>query len=89
MHLVSVGALNVQEAKPIYDLFSDRLKSSKSGQNLSNILNAKPDPAEVGQIAPEFQEFVMIICQRVHPGQEIELNMFSAGARRRKTYHSL
>ena len=52
---VTSKQMNVQEAKPIYDLFSDRLKSSKSGQNLSNILNAKPDPAEVGQIAPEFQ----------------------------------
>ena len=52
---VTSNQMNIQEAKPIYDLFSDRLKSSKSGQNLNNILNAKPNPAEVGQIAPEFQ----------------------------------
>ena len=47
--------MDIKEAKPIFDLFSDRLKTSKSGQNLENIINVKPDPAEVGQIAPEFE----------------------------------
>ena len=47
--------MNIEEAKPLFDLFTDRLKTSKSGQNLDNAINVKPDPAEVGQIAPEFE----------------------------------
>ena len=47
--------MNIEEARPLFDLFSDRLKTSKSGQNLENILNVKPEPTEVGQIAPEFE----------------------------------
>ena len=47
--------MNIEEARPLFDLFSDRLKKSKSGQNLENILNVKPEPTEVGQIAPEFE----------------------------------
>jgi peroxiredoxin len=47
--------MNIEEAKPLFYLFTDRLKTSKSGQNLDNAINVKPDPAEVGQIAPEFE----------------------------------
>lgn len=52
---ISTKQMDNEEAKPLFDMFSDRIKRSKSGENLDKILNAKPDPTDVGQIAPDFE----------------------------------
>ena len=42
------------EVKEIFDTFSDRIRSSKSGINVSNVVNAPVNPTAIGEIAPLF-----------------------------------
>ena len=42
------------EAKEIFSTYSDRIRSSKSGINVSNIVNAAVNPTAIGEIAPLF-----------------------------------
>ena len=42
------------EAKEIFSTYSDRIRSSKSGINVSNIVNAPVNPTAIGEIAPLF-----------------------------------
>lgn len=44
-----------EEAKPIFDNLTPRIQKSKTGQNLNEIINTAEAPAEVGQIAPDFE----------------------------------
>lgn len=44
-----------EEAKPLYDNFTPRIRESKSGKNLDKSINAPAAPAEVGQLAPDFE----------------------------------
>ena len=42
------------EVKEIFSTYSDRIRSSKSGINVSNIVNAPVNPTAIGEIAPLF-----------------------------------
>ena len=42
------------EAKDIFNTFTDRIRSSKSGINVSNVVNAPVNPTAIGEIAPLF-----------------------------------
>ena len=42
------------EVKEIFSTYSDRIRSSKSGINVSNIVNAPVNPTAIGKIAPLF-----------------------------------
>lgn len=42
------------EVKDIFSTYSDRIRSSKSGINVSNIVNAPVNPTAIGEIAPLF-----------------------------------
>ena len=42
------------EVKEIFSTYSDRIRSSKSGINVSNVVNAPVNPAAIGEIAPLF-----------------------------------
>jgi len=44
-----------EEAKPLYDNFTPRIRESRSGKNLDKSINAPAAPAEVGQLAPDFE----------------------------------
>lgn len=44
-----------EEAKPLYDNFTARIRESRSGENLDKSINAPAAPAEVGQLAPDFE----------------------------------
>lgn len=44
-----------EEAKSIFDNLTPRIQKSKTGQNLNEIINTAEAPAEVGQIAPDFE----------------------------------
>ena len=44
-----------EEAKPLYDNFTPRIRESRSGENLDKSINAPAAPAEVGQLAPDFE----------------------------------
>ena len=44
-----------EDAKPIFDNLTSRIKKSKAGVMLEGALNAPKPPAEVGQIAPDFE----------------------------------
>ena len=44
-----------EEAKPMFDKFTPRIKKSKIGEKLDKVINAPQPPAEVGQIAPDFE----------------------------------
>lgn len=44
-----------EEAKSLFDNFTPRIRTSKSGKNLNESLSAPPAPAEVGQFAPDFE----------------------------------
>ena len=46
---------NNEEVKPIFDNLTARIKKSKTGIKLNKIINAPQAPAEVGQIAPDFE----------------------------------
>ena len=43
------------EIKEIFSTYSDRIRSSKSGINISNIVNAPVNPTAIGEIAPLFE----------------------------------
>lgn len=43
------------EVKEIFSTYSDRIRSSKSGINVSNIVNAPVNPTAIGEIAPLFE----------------------------------
>jgi peroxiredoxin len=42
------------EVKEIFSTYSDRIRSSKSGINVSNVVNAPVNPTAIGEIAPLF-----------------------------------
>lgn len=42
------------EVKDIFSTYSDRIRSSKSGINVSNVINAPINPTAIGEIAPLF-----------------------------------
>ena len=42
------------EVKEIFSTYSDRIRSSKSGINVSNFVNAPVNPTAIGEIAPLF-----------------------------------
>lgn len=44
-----------EEAKTMFDNFTPRIKKSKTGEKLDKVINAPQPPAEVGQIAPDFE----------------------------------
>ena len=44
-----------EDAKPIFENLTSRIKKSKTGVRLEGALNAPKPPAEVGQIAPDFE----------------------------------
>jgi len=44
-----------EEAKPMFDNLTPRIKGSKTGVKLEEALNTPKPPAEVGQIAPDFE----------------------------------
>ena len=44
-----------EDAKPIFDNLTSRIKKSKTGVRLEGALNVPKPPAEVGQIAPDFE----------------------------------
>ena len=44
-----------EEAKPMFNNFTPRIKKSKTGEKLDKVINAPQPPAEVGQIAPDFE----------------------------------
>jgi peroxiredoxin len=44
-----------EEAKPMFDNFTPRIKKSKTGEKLDKLINTPKPPAEVGQIAPDFE----------------------------------
>lgn len=44
-----------EDAKPIFEKLSTRIQESKTGEKLDKIFNAPAAPAEVGQIAPNFE----------------------------------
>lgn len=43
------------EVKEIFNTYSNRIRSSKSGINVSNIVNAPVNPTAIGEIAPLFE----------------------------------
>ena len=47
--------ISTEDAKPIFDNLTSRIKKSKAGVMLEAALNAPKPPAEVGQIAPDFE----------------------------------
>jgi len=47
--------MTTEEAKPLYDNFTLRIRESKSGKNLDKSINAPAAPAEVGKLAPDFE----------------------------------
>ncbi|MGB2252937.1 MAG: redoxin domain-containing protein [Flavobacteriaceae bacterium] len=52
---VMTKQMSNEEAKPIFDNLTARIKKSKTGIKLNESLNAPKPPAEVGQIAPDFE----------------------------------
>jgi peroxiredoxin len=52
---ISTKQMVNEEAKLLFDNFSDRIKNSKTGKKLDQTLTASTAPAEVGQVAPDFE----------------------------------
>ena len=44
-----------EEVKPIFENLTPRIQKSKTGEKLNKIINPAQAPAEVGQIAPDFE----------------------------------
>ena len=42
------------EVKEVFTTYTERIRSSKSGINISNIINAPVNPTAIGEIAPLF-----------------------------------
>lgn len=47
--------LPMSEAKAIFNTYTDRIRSSKSGLKISNLINAPINPTAIGEIAPLFE----------------------------------
>lgn len=47
--------LPMSEAKAIFNTYTDRIRSSKSGLKISNLINAPVNPTAIGEIAPLFE----------------------------------
>ncbi len=52
---VMTKQMSNEEAKPILENFTPRIKKSKTGEKLDKSIYASPPPAEVGHIAPDFE----------------------------------
>ena len=52
---VMTKQMSKEEAKPLYDNLSSRIKNSKTGKKLDQTINSPTAPAEVGQTAPIFE----------------------------------
>ena len=52
---LSQKLIAVDEAKLIYTSYANRIRSSRSGLNVSNIINRPVNPTAIGQIAPTFE----------------------------------
>ena len=52
---VMTKQMTKEEAKPMFDNLTSRIKGSKTGVKLEEALNTPKPPAEVGQIAPDFE----------------------------------
>ena len=52
---LSQKIIPVAEAKIIYNTYSERIKSSRSGLNIANVINKPVNPTAIGQIAPLFE----------------------------------
>ena len=52
---VMTKQMSNEEAKPLYDNLSSRVKNSKTGKKIYKTINSPIAPAEVGQIAPIFE----------------------------------
>lgn len=48
-------AIPTSEAKTIFNTYSNRIRSSKSGLKISNIINAPVNPTAIGELAPLFE----------------------------------
>ena len=53
--IVTTKQMNNEEAKLIFDNLKPRIKKSKTGNMLEKIINVSQPPAEIGQIAPDFE----------------------------------
>lgn len=47
--------MSAEEAKPLFQKFTPRIKKSKAAKKLDETINKPAIPAEVGQIAPDFE----------------------------------
>ena len=47
--------MSKNEVKALFANYTDRIRSSKSGLNISNIINAPVNPTAIGEIAPLFE----------------------------------
>lgn len=47
--------LSINEAKAIFNTYSDRIRSGKSGLKISSVINAPVNPTAIGEIAPLFE----------------------------------
>jgi len=47
--------MTIEEAKPLFENFSARIKNSKIGKKIEESISKPATPAEVGQIAPDFE----------------------------------
>lgn len=47
--------LPINEAKAIFNTYSDRIRSGKSGLKISSVINAPVNPTAIGEIAPLFE----------------------------------
>lgn len=52
---VMTKQMTIEEAKPLFENFSARIKNSKIGKKIEESINEPATPAEVGQIAPDFE----------------------------------
>lgn len=52
---VMTKQISNEEAKPVYDNLTPRIKKSRTGIRIDQAINAPESPAEVGQIAPDFE----------------------------------
>ena len=52
---LSQKIIPLAEAKIVYNTYSERIKSSRSGLNIANVINRPVNPTAIGQIAPLFE----------------------------------
>ena len=53
--VISSKSLGLDSVKKLYSDFSERIKNSSSGKNISNLINKPINPTDIGQIAPNFE----------------------------------